>query len=1239
MSLFGTAIGTARVIVTADTSTFAKQVSSGVTQAVGQVSASTSKLTGLAGIGQDLFKPLAEGAVVAGVAVVDLGAKLQTAQAGLRAAVDQVDGPGAFQNLQPQIAAVEKQLTSLGSTNAQTDSGLARLTVTTGSLTTALKAYPAIVEVARATQHNLTQETKDFIDASNGNYVGLERTGVLTKEQAKNFGSFADAVDFLTKKYGPLAEAQSKTFGGQLAADKASITNLGASFGEDLIPYVEKAGTVLRAGAGFLEQHRTVATDLAVVVGGALTAALGAFAIAEAKIVATKAVDFFTSLGSGAQSLSDRLRGTTVATQDNADAQIGQAEAASRTAIATESLAEAVDLLIAPLTDAAVATVRIAAGFDAVVAVAARLDATAIGTGTAVEELTATQRLAAESAAEWAAEEDLLGASVTRARAAMVEADTTASQLAAAEAQAAEQATALGEGFQAAAGQASSFQVELGALGEEMTVVDGDMATLGADAEVSAAKASTAFSGLAGKLGAVALAITGVQAANSAAGSAATSAATPFVQGEDKKIAALGSTQAKIAQVKRDLADATNTSDRFSRNLQTLGGNSGFVSAVDHFANAVPVLHSILGTIQGIDASSDSAGAKIKALQEVLAGLNAQQAAASSGPGAGGVDAGGLAAIQDKLNSLLGDGTGKATTLAAALAAVDSAEQKLDNATTTLAADEQKVIDAENTLKDAHQAVANAALTLAVEQKTVSDVMHDTGDYAITLAGNYNSVAQAATALQSAQVNLALAQQTENGILTDSGQYALDVANAENKAAGSATNLLAAQTALAQQTQTWNAIQTDTGTYLEDQQKAQLALAQAQQQQVQAAEAAVTAQNNLNNLQTSSQATLNALAEAHGNVALAQELSNIQQGDASQNQTALQAAQNALTNAQLQQQQATLAVTDAQTNLNNVNNEAIPGTVQYQQALVALQQAQQAVAGAATQQTTDQRALQNTLNEAIPGTLQYEQQQLALQQAQQAVANAANSQNSAQAQLQKTLNEAVPGTLEYRQLIGTLTNDTNAYDTALQNVAKDTEAIAVAQNDVAKALLAQQQASAALTAQNNQLYIIENQIQQLYNQANGAGANGAPFGISKYTSLPARAGGGPVTGGSPYIVGEAGKELFVPNTSGIVIPNNLLTGNGSGGSGLSVDTSSLAAPISAFAAATQTLAGTLSAPGGGALSAAGPLQVTISPVLNITGGAFTGSPQDLAAIVTGHINDQVVPLVAGAFQQFLQAGS
>ncbi len=42
-----------------------------------------------------------------------------------------------------------------------------------------------------------------------------------------------------------------------------------------------------------------------------------------------------------------------------------------------------------------------------------------------------------------------------------------------------------------------------------------------------------------------------------------------------------------------------------------------------------------------------------------------------------------------------------------------------------------------------------------------------------------------------------------------------------------------------------------------------------------------------------------------------------------------------------------------------------------------------------------------------------------------------------------------------------------------------------------------------------------------------------------------KAVGGPVAGGTPYLVGEKGPELFVPKASGTIVPNNkLLSGGG-----------------------------------------------------------------------------------------------
>jgi hypothetical protein len=64
---------------------------------------------------------------------------------------------------------------------------------------------------------------------------------------------------------------------------------------------------------------------------------------------------------------------------------------------------------------------------------------------------------------------------------------------------------------------------------------------------------------------------------------------------------------------------------------------------------------------------------------------------------------------------------------------------------------------------------------------------------------------------------------------------------------------------------------------------------------------------------------------------------------------------------------------------------------------------------------------------------------------------------------------------------------------------------------------------------------------------------GTPFASSfkllSGITLPGRALGGPVSGGTPYLVGERGPELFVPQVSGGIVPNNsvgsFMSGRGS----------------------------------------------------------------------------------------------
>ena len=58
-------------------------------------------------------------------------------------------------------------------------------------------------------------------------------------------------------------------------------------------------------------------------------------------------------------------------------------------------------------------------------------------------------------------------------------------------------------------------------------------------------------------------------------------------------------------------------------------------------------------------------------------------------------------------------------------------------------------------------------------------------------------------------------------------------------------------------------------------------------------------------------------------------------------------------------------------------------------------------------------------------------------------------------------------------------------------------------------------------------------------------------GIGEF--LSGRAMGGPVNAGSPYVVGEKGPELFVPSSSGSIVPNGAMGSSGGSAGGVTVN--------------------------------------------------------------------------------------
>jgi hypothetical protein len=76
------------------------------------------------------------------------------------------------------------------------------------------------------------------------------------------------------------------------------------------------------------------------------------------------------------------------------------------------------------------------------------------------------------------------------------------------------------------------------------------------------------------------------------------------------------------------------------------------------------------------------------------------------------------------------------------------------------------------------------------------------------------------------------------------------------------------------------------------------------------------------------------------------------------------------------------------------------------------------------------------------------------------------------------------------------------------------------------------------------LSVIQPLMKSIFGAASGGsggGVFGSIFGIGSGT-LGTRAAGGPVTANTPYLVGEKGPEMFVPGSSGGIVPNNKMGG-------------------------------------------------------------------------------------------------
>lgn len=1253
MSLGGTILGTASVLIRPSTTGFTTELTSQVNKATASASGVANSGSGLASFG----KVATEVFVGVAAASVDMATKIDTAQAGLAQAISNTG-----QNIDQFKNQIDAAITSgekLGNNAATTEQALTRLTSATQSPTEAIAALHAAQEIAAATGDNFTKVVVDLSHASEGNYTALERLGIITKAQVPTLGSFGDALQLIQTRYGGVAEAQANTFGGQLKADRAQIEDLAGAFGNDLIPVIEGAGHVFQDVAGFFEHNAAAADALAVVVGGVLTAAVGAYSIKIASSVFSTIKDTFTATGVAAQGLAVKL-GIVSAAQDEeaaASTQLIAAQGATEASLAevvallqsesayAQTTAEAVLQLAQAHTALAGASLEAGAGLADEGAyfteLQARVDVTTIAIDEqeqALVDLMASEELSVTAVAEFSAEIASMRAEVEAIGPVLVA------------------AAAEGDGF------SESVQLVTGTLGILDDQLVESRASLEAftAAEVTTAEETvvltedatllgTALDLALGPIGlvvaaAAVLGSTFLDTGNKA--SAASAASTNFVQGF------LGTLSSDTPAEKIKAINAEM--DKLNAQTQKWK-NEGF--------------------------TGDFANGNNNALKDLTKARNdIAQAQAGANAAAGGVDTGAitndetaLAAAQTKLSDTTQKVTADftkyqsaSTTLATAQNTLVQEQSTVDQALTRSGQYAITLSDDYNSMRSASLNLSDAESTLSDEQTTLAQIMNDTGQYArdlvdaqTSLASAQQSVTDDTTALTTAQQNLAQA-------LNDTGQYALTLADDQNKLAAANTSLDDAQVKAAQAQQNFNAITHDSGAYLESQQKDTIALAQAQLQQQDAATALITAQNNLNNLTQDSKALTDALSESHGNVALAQELANIQQGDAKQNSTAYQKAVEDVEKAQLDQKSATLSVKDAQQALLLLDQESIPGTLAYREQVDTLANAQQAVANATITRANAQQTVNDQLAAAIPGTQQYNTLVEDVAKAQNTLAQANNTVSNDQAKLTALVNEAIPGTeqyaanqrilgkdqvavwqaqsqvnsttLAYNKLLDESIPGTQAYDSMMQTLAGDKQAVANAAQAQATAeanynlqLLAQVGALKQVTDAQSTLSGDKGGIGNFFK---GLADNFLTFAKTAYSSptggkaLPGRVAGGPVISGTAYQVGEDGPEVFVAPADGQIVPNSAFSGSAAGGIDISVaNIDALEAVVNQWAQSNTTLANAYN--NGPARGTAG--SAPLPPgLVQLTIDARGATPDAVAALRTeipGIVQAHIVPVL------------
>jgi hypothetical protein len=159
-------------------------------------------------------------------------------------------------NTEANRAAVEKSahsMENLGFKTTESEAALGKLITTTGSVAESQHLLSLAADLARVKHESLTEAAMVLSRATTGSARAFREFGIVLDTHLPKNQAIAKAMDELNKKIGGQAQANTKTFAGQMEVMGAKMTDVKDIIGGALIPILSMLASTFSAVLDFLK--------------------------------------------------------------------------------------------------------------------------------------------------------------------------------------------------------------------------------------------------------------------------------------------------------------------------------------------------------------------------------------------------------------------------------------------------------------------------------------------------------------------------------------------------------------------------------------------------------------------------------------------------------------------------------------------------------------------------------------------------------------------------------------------------------------------------------------------------------------------------------------------------------------------------------------------------------------------------------------------------------------------------